>query len=96
MVVCRLLTLLLALAALAAVGADAWRAVEQGGWQAKALGQFWFAFAPESLNLVQAIIQRQLHPWLWDPAFVQLLLWPVWGPPGLLALLLHLICRRRG
>ena len=44
---------------------------------------------------MQAVVQRYLHPWLWDPAFVQLLLWPAWVVPGVLAILLFLLCRRR-
>lgn len=78
-----------------ALGGDIWQAAAEGGWRPRALGQVWFELDSGSLNLMQAVVQRYLHPWLWDPAFVQLLLWPAWVVPGVLAILLFLLCRRR-
>ena len=78
-----------------ALGGDIWQAAAEGEWQPQALGQLWFMLDSGSLNLTQAIVQRYLHPWLWDPALVQLLLWPVWVLPGALAIILFLLCRRR-
>ena len=95
MIVCRLVALLFACGAMIALGGDIWQAAASGGWQPQALGQIWFSLDSGSLNLVQAVIQRYLHPWLWDPAFVQLLLWPAWVVPGALAIILFLLCRRR-
>jgi hypothetical protein len=42
------------------------------------LGQVWFDTHHASLNLSQAIIQRYVHPVLWDPGVVTLLGWPSW------------------
>ena len=95
MFVCRLVALLFACGAMIALGGDIWQAAAGGEWQPQALGQLWFALDSGSLNLTQAIVQRYLHPWLWDPAFVQLLLWPAWAIPGALAIILFLLCRRR-
>jgi hypothetical protein len=39
-------------------------------------GELWFRLDHESLNLVQAITQRYISPWLWDPVIVDILLWP--------------------
>ena len=40
-----------------------------------ALGQLWFDLYRSSLNLVQAVVQRYIHPFLWDPIIVTILLW---------------------
>ena len=95
MFVCRLVALLFACGAMIALGGDIWQAAVEGAWQPQALGQLWFTLDSGSLNLTQAIVQRYLHPWLWDPALVQLLLWPAWVLPGALAIVLFLLCRRR-
>ncbi|GAA0779965.1 hypothetical protein GCM10009077_24220 [Roseibium denhamense] len=53
------------------------------------LGQVWFTHSPDTLNLVQAAIQRHVHPGLWDPGIQTVLTWPVWAvfaPLGLLLL----------
>ena len=48
-------------------------------------GEFWFTLHVGSLNLAQAVIQRYIHPALWDPVIDGLLQWPAWsllGAPG--------------
>ncbi len=70
---------------------------------AQAGGEFWFKTHSESLNLAQAVIQRYLHPSVWDPFLVDILLWPVAAGLGLVAavfavpgiLLLSVFRRRR-
>jgi hypothetical protein len=62
------------------------------------LGQVWFDLSPESLNLAQAVVQRYLHPGLWDPAIQTMLTWPVWAvfaPLGLVFLWLGAKRRRQ-
>src|ERR1700740_3493373 len=44
-------------------------------WAPIPLGQLWFALDHSSLNLVQAVVQRYIHPFLWDPIIVTVLLW---------------------
>jgi len=34
----------------------------------------WFDLDRSSLNLVQAVVQRYIHPFLWDPIIVTILL----------------------
>ena len=66
-------------------------------------GEYWFKADHESLNLVQAIIQRYLHPAIWDPFTVNILLWPIAAGLGLVfavfavpgILLVSLFRRRR-
>jgi len=43
-------------------------------WAPIALGQLWFDLDRSSLNLVQAVVQRYIHPFLWDPIIVTILL----------------------
>ena len=47
-------------------------------WAPIALGQLWYDLNRSSLNLVQAVVQRYIHPFLWDPIIVSILLcWAV-------------------
>jgi hypothetical protein len=43
-------------------------------WAPIALGQLWYDFNRSSLNLLQAVVQRYIHPFLWDPIIVSVLL----------------------
>ena len=44
---------------------------------APSLGALWFQFHAYSLNLTQAIIQRYIWPYLWDPVLQSLLVMPL-------------------
>ncbi len=91
----RLLGLLfLALACLAA-GAELVRSLEAAAWDPLALGQLWFDVHPPSLNLMQALVQRYLHPAAWDPVMVEVLQAPAWIVTGAIGIVLRLIFRRR-
>jgi hypothetical protein len=46
------------------------------------IGRLWFDLHVGSLNLVQAIVQRYIHPGLWDPLIVFVLRWPLWSLLG--------------
>jgi len=88
---------LLFLAAAVAVGV--WEIVDAsatGYWALKPFGEVFFRLAPEWLNLAQAVIQRYVTPWLWDPAIQTFLLWPAWPVlGGIGAILLIFNLRRR-
>jgi len=43
-------------------------------WAPMALGQLWYDLNRSSLNFVQAVVQRYIHPFLWDPVIVSILL----------------------
>ncbi|HMD63863.1 MAG TPA: hypothetical protein VKF83_07830 [Stellaceae bacterium] len=43
-------------------------------WAPLVLGELWFDLNRSSLNLVQAVVQRYIHPFLWDPIIVTILL----------------------
>ncbi len=75
-------------------------ALNQGSYRVIAAGELWFRLHPYSLNLSQAVIQRYVHPGLWDPIIVGLLQWPFWsllGAPGaVLAILFGPWMRKKG
>ena len=95
MVVGRIIGWLLILLALLLFGADAWTAWHGGAWAAKPLGAVWYEWGRGSLNLTQAIIQRYIHPAIWDKGFLPLLEMPAWLVFGVLGLILALLFRRR-
>lgn len=67
------------LAAIALVAAVAAVLVQLAGPAGADLGTLWHGLAPESLNLVQAVTQRYLHPGLWTGAILPVLLMPAVG-----------------
>ena len=76
MLVGRLIGWLLIAAALVALGADALASLDAGDLRLDPLGAVWFKIDVASLNLAQAVIQRYVSPWLWDPAIQWLLAQP--------------------
>ncbi|HEY1299448.1 MAG TPA: hypothetical protein VGF07_03070 [Stellaceae bacterium] len=68
---------------------------DAGHWAPLALGQAWYDLDRSSLNLVQAVVQRYLHPFVWDRIIVNLLLlWAFAVLSGLGALILLASYRR--
>ena len=64
-------------------------------WAPIALGQLWFDLNRSSLNLVQAVVQRYVHPYLWDPIIVTILLWWAFAVLMVLGLLILALSGRR-
>ncbi len=77
------------------VADDILRYVETDGYAAIVVGELWFDLHVGSLNLAQAVIQRYLHPALWDPAIVWVLLQPAWLAFAVPGLALWILCRKR-
>jgi len=71
-------------------GADA----DAGGYRVFALGELIFTEWPGLLPYIQAGVQRNLHPAIWDPGIQFLLLRPGWAVFGLPGLLLAALCWR--
>ena len=44
-----------------------------GNWHLIAAGELWYRIDRGSLNLVQAVIQRYVSPFLWDPVIQTIL-----------------------
>lgn len=69
----------LCIAALGIAGYELAIYMRASRYEALTAGQLWFALHVSSLNLVQAVTQRYIHPGLWDPLLVSLLRWPLWS-----------------
>ena len=61
--------------AVVALGVLVWLA---GHDVTKSAGELWYVLEPGSLNLSQAIVQRYLHPVIWEVLAVPLLMRPFW------------------
>ena len=64
-------------------------------WAPIALGQLWYELDRSSLNVTQAVIQRYIHPFLWDPIIVSILLCWAFAVLMVLGLLILVIFGRR-
>ena len=69
--------------------------VDTKHWAPIALGQLWYDLNRSSLNLVQAVVQRYIHPFLWDPIIVSILLSWAFAMLMILGGLLLVLFRRR-
>jgi len=69
--------------------------VDTKHWAPIALGQLWYQLNRSSLNLVQAVVQRYIHPFLWDPILVSILLSWAFAVLLILGVLLLVLFRRR-
>ncbi len=85
----RLLGLCLLATAFVFLIGDVTRSVAGGRLYVTPLGERLMALAPGKLALTQAFVERQIHPFLWDPVLVDLMRLPVWlavGAIGCLAI----------
>jgi hypothetical protein len=88
----------LALGAGFVLGAEVVSFATSGKYHIIAGGELWFDLHRGSLNLSQAVIQRYLHPWLWEPAIVTVLRAPasaLFGVPGLALIWFSVVKRRK-
>ncbi len=77
------------------LAAGAWGWSQTGTYEFIAAGKLWYQLDSGSLNLMQAVTQRYVSPWLWDQVVTPILLQPaalVLGVPGIFLL----IVTRRG
>ena len=66
MIVWRVIGWILLLAGLSVLVRDVIASFDTGVWRPIAVGQLWYDFDRSSLNLVQAVIQRYVSPFLWN------------------------------
>jgi hypothetical protein len=64
-------------------------------WAPIALGQLWYQLNRSSLNLLQAVVQRYIHPFLWDPIILSILLCWAFAVLMVLGVLLLVVFRKR-
>ncbi|MCW5752141.1 MAG: hypothetical protein KIT81_13430 [Alphaproteobacteria bacterium] len=95
MILGRILGWLFAALALLQLGGDLLDLVASGTFTPEPLGQVLYELHAPSLNLAQALVQRYLHPAIWDPGIQTVLLWPAFLCLGLIAALLLVLFRRR-
>ena len=69
-------------AAVVAFANDLISFAQTGTYRVIPAGQVWFDIHVASLNLTQAVVQRFLHPLLWDPVIATMLQWPAWSLLG--------------
>jgi hypothetical protein len=84
----RILGWLLLIAALVLLGLDLLDFYRLRSFEPMAAGQVWFRIDAASLNLAQAVVQRYLHPALWDPIITWILTQPAFAVTGLPGLFL--------
>jgi hypothetical protein len=95
MVVGRVIGWIVLLAGAAVLVRDGLVWIDTKHWAPIALGQLWYQLNRSSLNLVQAVVQRYIHPFLWDPIIVSLLLSWAFAALMILGVLLLVLFRRR-
>ncbi len=91
----RLIGWIISLAGLAVLARDVFVSIDTKQWAPIAVGQLWYNLNPSSLNLVQAVVQRYIHPFLWDPIIVTVLLWWAFAVLMVLGLLILALSGRR-
>jgi hypothetical protein len=74
---------------------DVWVFLNRGVVGLTALGQLWYSLHPGSLNLVQAVIERYVAQFLWDPVIITVLLAPASLVFLVIGILFALAFRRR-
>ena len=76
------LTLAFVLMTLGAGAYDLWGPAARNGFFHTG-GEVWFDLSPNTLNLMQAVVQRYLWPSLWDPTIIAVLKLPAVAVLGL-------------
>jgi len=74
---------------------DAIRSVASEAVALSPLGTAWFELSPRTLDTARAVIERSIHPYLWDPLIAWVLLQPATVVFLALSLVFHLIGYRR-
>ncbi|MCE2509364.1 MAG: hypothetical protein J4G10_00020 [Alphaproteobacteria bacterium] len=80
--------------ALLALGGGLQPWVKGDAFMPLALGELWYRLDVGSLNFLQAIVQRYLHPAIWEYGVTPVLLQPAWVVFGILGGLLAWFLRR--
>ncbi len=95
MFILRTIAILRLCAAAAALGWEIYVFSQAANYRLIAAGELWYQVDVASLNLAQAVVQRYLHPLVWEPVIVTVLNWPLWAVLGVPGLLLYVAARRR-
>lgn len=91
MIIFRYVGYLLLMAALFAGGVELVRSLGSGEWYILSVGEVIAQWDRLIINNIQVGLERYVHPFLWDPVVLNIVLAPTWlvaGVPGLLLVLL--------
>lgn len=91
----RILAYVLLVLAIASGGVEAVSSIGAGAWEPFSAGEAWYLIHRDSLNLVQAAVQRHIASELWDWVFLPILTLPLWVVLGVPALLLFWVAKPR-
>jgi len=95
MIVGRIVASLLLLAALGLFAYEIVGVISGAGYNLVAGGTLWAEIHTNSLIGFQALIEKNIYPWLWGEIILPILLGPAWAIAAVPGLLLALVCRRR-
>ena len=95
MAIIRLLGLVSLLVFLAVFGHEVYGAITGGGYRLISGGELWFMFDGNSLVGFQALIEKNVAPWLWSDIVLPVLRGPAWAIPLVPAALLLVLGRSR-
>ena len=95
MAVLRALAWLLLLVAVIVLVNDVTRAAGGNGSVMATSLSHWKQTSPASFASAAAFVQKSLHPKLWDPVIVRLLMLPMWVLLGALGLLFAVLGRKK-
>ena len=91
----RLIGIMLLCIAVAAIGWEIYVSLQAASYRLIATGEWWYRLDVASLNLAQAVVQRYVHPFLWEGVIAPVLTLPLWIVAGVPGLLLIAVSRRR-
>ena len=89
----RVLGYILVIVGAAAGFIDLYRSVQVDRMVMTPLGEIWYTYSRETLNVTQAVVQRYLWPPLWDPGVQTFLQLPAWLAMFILAALILLVAQ---
>jgi len=95
MVFCRSIAVFLLLAALGLFAYEIVGAIASSGYTLVAGGELWVGIHANSLVGFQALIEKNISPWLWREVVLPILLAPAWAIAGVPGVLFALLCHSR-
>jgi hypothetical protein len=91
----RLIGLALLAGAFAAAVIDGARSIAASHLLLTSLGSTLFWALPNKMPLLEPFIERQIHPFLWSPILINILLAPTWAVLGVVGFALLYLLRKR-
>ena len=95
MAVLRFFAWVLFLVAMIALVSDLTRAANGAAFSITTGFAYWNTVAPQSLAAAAVTIQKSVHPLMWDPVIMRLLLLPIWVLIGAVGLLFAVLGRKK-